>query len=87
MRVIPDTEIRYLFNLQVVGVARRKEKIEELANALKDKSGVLYAFKADITKEDEIFAAFKWINKNLGPVSILVNNAGLARNTTIVDGE
>lgn len=76
-----------LFNLQVVGLARRKERIEELSEKLKDKEGKLYAYKADVTKEEDIFAAFDWVNKNVGPVSILINNAGLARNTTIVDGK
>lgn len=68
-------------------MARRKERIEELAKKLESKPGKLYAVKADVTKEDEIFVAYEWVTKNVGPVSILVNNAGLARNTTIIDGK
>lgn len=71
----------------MVGVARRKERIDELAEKLKNKSGKLYSVKADVTKDDEISTAFDWVNKNVGPISILINNAGLARNTTIIDGK
>ncbi|XP_060516047.1 farnesol dehydrogenase-like [Cylas formicarius] len=73
--------------LIVVGLARRKEKVEELVNKLKDNKGVLYAYKCDMTKEAEILAAFKWIADNLGPVSILVNNAGLIKPTDLIGGD
>nr|CAD7437473.1 unnamed protein product [Timema bartmani] len=63
--------------LKVVGLARRVERVEELAAGLKNAPGKLYAVKADIAKEEDIIAAFDWIKKNLGGVDILVNNAGL----------
>nr|CAD7571469.1 unnamed protein product [Timema californicum] len=63
--------------LKVVGLARRVEKVEELAAVLKNAPGKLYAVKADIAKEEEILAAFDWIKKNLGGVDILINNAGV----------
>nr|CAD7196673.1 unnamed protein product [Timema douglasi] len=63
--------------LKVVGLARRVERVEELAAGLKSAPGKLYAVKADISKEEDIIAAFDWIKKNLGGVDILVNNAGL----------
>lgn len=70
----------------VVGLARRKEKIEELAKSLEGKPGKLYALKADITKEEDILEAFKWVKANLGPVYILINNAGIARPSNLIDG-
>jgi len=73
--------------LTVVGLARRKEKVEELAKKLGNKSGKLYAVKADISNEQDVIQAFKWIKENLGPVHILVNNAGIGRATTLVDGD
>lgn len=73
--------------LKVVGLARRKEKVEELAKKLQGKPGKLYAVKADISKEDDIIEAFKWIKNNLGPIHILVNNAGVGRGTTLIEGE
>ncbi|XP_018576828.1 farnesol dehydrogenase [Anoplophora glabripennis] len=72
--------------LRVVGLARRKHRIEELAATLEGKPGKLYAYKVDMTKQEEIQEAFKWIKENVGPVHILINNAGINRKTTIIDG-
>ncbi|KAJ8926283.1 hypothetical protein NQ314_021360 [Rhamnusium bicolor] len=79
-----NLNLRFLW---VVGLARRKERIEELAEKLADKSGNLYAVKADMTNEDDILQAFEWIKENVGPVHILVNNAGLGCKTTIINGD
>ncbi|KAF5283348.1 hypothetical protein FQR65_LT13897 [Abscondita terminalis] len=66
-----------IYGIKVVGLARRNEKIEELSKKLQNQSGKLYAIKVDITKEEDILKAFKWISENLGPVHILINNAGI----------
>lgn len=71
----------------VVGLARRIERVEELAKKLANKPGKLHAFKADMTKEENILDAFQWTKKNIGPVSILVNNAGVAKPATLTEGE
>ncbi|XP_018330804.1 farnesol dehydrogenase [Agrilus planipennis] len=73
--------------LQVVGLARRKEPIEILSKKLDGEKGKLHALKVDLTKPEEIINAFKWVKENLGPVHILVNNAGIALNTTLSDGD
>ncbi|RZB40945.1 adh short, KR, NAD binding 10, and/or Epimerase domain containing protein [Asbolus verrucosus] len=73
--------------LQVVGVARRVDLIEQHAQRLADKKGRLHPYKADVSKEDEIVAAFKWIEENLGPVHVLINNAGVSEENTLVDGD
>lgn len=48
----------------------------ELAENLENGRGKLYALKCDITKEQDILNAFKWTIENLGPIHVLVNNAG-----------
>jgi len=73
--------------LKVVGLARRKERTQALAKKLAGKRGQLYAVKADISKEGDIVAAFKWIKENVGPVHILVNNAGIIRGTDLINGD
>ncbi|KAF2894272.1 hypothetical protein ILUMI_11904 [Ignelater luminosus] len=72
--------------LQVVGLARRKNKIDELANNLSDKPGKLYSIATDVCKEKDITEAFDWIKNNLGPVHTLINNAGVVKRTTLMDG-
>nr|CAI5837367.1 unnamed protein product [Callosobruchus analis] len=72
--------------LVVVGLARRSEKVEELSKKLSDAEGKLHAFKADLTKEEDIKDAFDWITKNVGPVHILINNAGIHLRENLIDG-
>ncbi|KAK4879381.1 hypothetical protein RN001_007527 [Aquatica leii] len=72
--------------LKVVGLARRQEKVEELAKNLENKNGKLYAVKADVTKESDILNAFEWITNNVGPIHILINNAGVFKIADLLDG-
>lgn len=60
-----------------MGIARRKSKIEQLAKKLQNKSGELFPVKCDITVESDIIKAFTWTTETLGPISILINNAGI----------
>lgn len=70
----------------MVGLARRKEKIETLSKQLSNEKGKLYAVKCDLTKEEDILNAFKWTSENVGQIHILINNAGVYRDTNLVDG-
>nr|XP_023013173.1 farnesol dehydrogenase-like [Leptinotarsa decemlineata]XP_023013174.1 farnesol dehydrogenase-like [Leptinotarsa decemlineata] len=73
--------------LLVVGIARRSDLIDKMASELSDKKGKLYSYKADISKGEEIKLAFQWIIENLGPVQVLVNNAGIHYRQTLLDGD
>uniref|UniRef100_A0A6P7FQH7 Farnesol dehydrogenase-like isoform X1 n=1 Tax=Diabrotica virgifera virgifera TaxID=50390 RepID=A0A6P7FQH7_DIAVI len=73
--------------LLVVGAARRKENVDALAQKLQGKKGKLYAVKADVTKEEDIKELFKWTSANVGPVSILINNAGCHHKTGLIGGD
>ncbi|KAJ8960676.1 hypothetical protein NQ317_012327 [Molorchus minor] len=48
--------------VNVVGLARRVEKIQELADSLSEAPGQLHALKCDVTKEEDIIRSFKWCN-------------------------
>lgn len=63
------------------------EEIENNAKQLKSLPGQLYGVKADITAEDDVIKAFDWAEKNVGPIHILVNNAGVLIPGTLIDGE
>ncbi|KAJ8943722.1 hypothetical protein NQ318_012489, partial [Aromia moschata] len=41
----------------------------------------------DVTKEESILRAFKWVKENVGPVSILVNNAGVFFPRPLISGK
>ncbi|XP_018565970.1 farnesol dehydrogenase-like [Anoplophora glabripennis] len=73
--------------LQVVGLDKREEKIDELSQKLTGKKGKLHPVRADLTKEKDILEAFKWVKDNLGPVHILVNNAGVIKLGSLSEGD
>lgn len=73
--------------LQVVGVARREERLQALACDLQNQQGKFHIYTADISKEDEIITAVKWITQHIGPINILVNNAGVTFPTSLHDGD
>lgn len=63
----------------VCGLARRKDKVEQLRLSLFGAEGQLNAVECDITNEDSVKRAFQWIEKTLGGIDLLVNNAGFVR--------
>ncbi|XP_017780837.1 PREDICTED: farnesol dehydrogenase-like [Nicrophorus vespilloides] len=75
------------YGMQVVGLARRVERVEEAAKTLTNLPGKLYAFKVDITQDSDIIAAFEWTENNLGPIHVLINNAGCTRRTNLIEGD
>ncbi|HEY4206137.1 MAG TPA: SDR family oxidoreductase [Puia sp.] len=50
---------------------------EKLAEELKTAFGVrAFSFKADVSREEEVEKMFTWMDEMLGPIDVLVNNAG-----------
>lgn len=69
--------------LRTVGLARRVDRVEALKGSLPvQAAGRLHAFKCDITNEEDILRAFRYVAENFGGVDVLVNNAGIARDCT-----
>ncbi|CAO1333025.1 unnamed protein product [Diamesa tonsa] len=71
--------------VNVVGLARRVEKIQEIINKSEEVTGKMYAYKCDVSDQESVTAAFKWIEDTFGSFQILVNNAGVERNVQILD--
>jgi hypothetical protein len=51
--------------------------VQEVSDNLKKEPGKLHPVKCDVTKEQDILAAFSWIKERLGGVDIMINNAGV----------
>ena len=61
----------------LVLLARRKEKLDVVAEEIREKSGVsVLPIKCDVTHEDEVKAALQATLDRFDKVDILVNNAG-----------
>ncbi|KAJ8943909.1 hypothetical protein NQ318_019517 [Aromia moschata] len=43
--------------------------------------------ETDVSKEEDILNAFKWVKDNLGPVHILINNAGILKKGSLGEGD
>lgn len=48
-----------------------------------DAPGRIHPVHGDITKEQDIIEAFKWIRDNLGGVDVLVNSATIFRESPL----
>ncbi|XP_058834477.1 farnesol dehydrogenase-like [Topomyia yanbarensis] len=69
----------------VVGLARRVEKIEELKSTLPAHiRNQLHAYRCDVNNEKDIVAAFKMIDTKFGGADVLVNNAGVLKDTLLI---
>ncbi|XP_069685880.1 farnesol dehydrogenase-like [Periplaneta americana] len=72
--------------LNVVGIARRVEKVQDLASSLKSEPGKLYPLKCDISEDQELKDAFSWVKDNLKGVDVMVNNAAANGPHSLIDG-
>jgi NAD(P)-dependent dehydrogenase (short-subunit alcohol dehydrogenase family) len=61
---------------KVALVARTAARLEEVAAEIRDKGGVALALSADVTERAAVQAMARRAEAELGPVDLLVNNAG-----------
>lgn len=62
---------------KVVAVARRKERLDELAESLKDEAGVCFVFQGDVSQKEDNEKMIDIAVKEFGRLDVLVNNAGI----------
>jgi len=62
----------------IVLVARRKDKLEQVANELKDFHTSILVCQCDVSKKDQVKEMSKMVLEKFDSVDILVNNAGFA---------
>src|SRR5215469_15240325 len=70
-------EVLALAGARVALAARRVDRLTEAAEAIEGRGGSCLPVACDVTQREQIGAAPAAIEKNLGPVSILANNAGV----------
>jgi NAD(P)-dependent dehydrogenase (short-subunit alcohol dehydrogenase family) len=62
---------------KVAVAARRLERLQQLASDIRTEGGAAAAVELDVTDRASIVSAFDAAEAELGPVSVLVNNAGV----------
>lgn len=70
----------------VVGLARRVERTEALKEELPESAKeLLHAVKCDVSKEEDILKTFEWVEEKFGGVDVMINNAGIGRQTDLLE--
>ncbi len=70
---------------KVVLAARQVEKLETLKAEIERSGGVAHAVKLDVSQIDSISDCFEDTEQTLGPVDILINNAGVAISKSVLE--
>jgi len=72
---------------RVALAARRADKLASLAGEIAADGGTAMAVACDVTDHDSVTAAFDTVEAQIGPVTLLINNAGIAHGGSALDLE
>ena len=65
--------------------ARSEDEADQVVAEIRQQGGIAIALQANVASEDEVIAMFERVDLELGPVTGLVNNAGVNGGGTRVD--
>jgi len=65
--------------------ARRADSLRDVAARIRDGGGTAHAVALDVTRRDSVVAALEEAARALGPVTVVVNNAGVAITKPLLD--
>src|SRR5439155_9811052 len=57
-------------------IARTKSQLEETAELIRQQGGRALVTPTDVSKREQVLAAVEAVERELGPISVLINNAG-----------
>lgn len=69
----------------VINYAHNHDAANAVVSEIQALGAEAFAFRADVSKEDEVQAMFAEMFKQFGTIDILVNNAGLQKDSRFVD--
>ncbi|MCG3200948.1 MAG: Glucose 1-dehydrogenase [Gammaproteobacteria bacterium] len=69
----------------VINYVSRPDEAQRLVRKIKDSGGEAIAIQADVSQEHQVRAMFEQTIEELGGLEILVNNAGLQKDSALVD--
>jgi short-subunit dehydrogenase len=64
-------------------IARRQDKLEELAEEIRQAGGTAESAAADVGQREEIIEAIERLTATLGPVDLMIANAGVGTTTLL----
>ena len=73
------------YGAQVALLARRKERLDELAEEITAAGGTAFVAAWDVTAEESVKNAVEQVLTHYGKIDILLNNAGVAIKGSVED--
>lgn len=70
---------------KVALLARRIDRLEDLCQTIESQGGQALALQVDVCQPAEVDTAFATLGSKLGPVQVLVNNAGIGVTTRFLE--
>ena len=67
-----------------VNYQRRGDAAQEVVDTILERGGEAIAVQADVGSADAVASAFRQVGDRLGPVDVLVNNAGMTRDALLL---
>jgi 3-oxoacyl-[acyl-carrier protein] reductase len=67
-----------------VNYRAQEEAARAVVRAIREADGEAIAIGADVSKREEVEALFRQVGEQLGPPAVLVNNAGITRDTLLL---
>ncbi len=64
-------------------IARRRDRLEALAQTIRQEGGQVEYVAADVTQREQVIQAIQTLRDQLGPVDLLIANAGLGKPTYV----
>ncbi len=61
------------------------ESAQKIVDDIKSANGEVFAIQADVSKEDQVKAMFSQTLKQFGTIDILVSNAGIQKDSALID--
>lgn len=71
--------------LVIVNYNNSQQKAQQLCDDIKSQRGMAVAYKADMSKPDEIKAMTDYVQKDFGTIDLVVANAGIGLNSLLID--
>ncbi len=68
-----------------VNYANSQDEADNVVSAIREAGGTAIAVQADVSAADDVASMFERIDEELGPVTALINNAGIMGSTGPVD--
>ena len=66
----------------VINYVKDDGVVNEMINEIKQSGSDAFGYQADVSKEDEVEGMFKEMFKKFGTIDILINNAGIQKDST-----